>query len=257
MSTSKLYTSVLEAKQAGQKQFAVLIDPDKTKTKALDRLIELAVHAGVDCFLVGSSLLIHDQLEECLQKIKTQCSIPTILFPGNNLQVSNGADAIFLLSLISGRNPELLIGQHVVAAPYLRNCGLEIIPTGYLLIDGGVSTSVSYLSNSNPIPRDKVDIALCTAMAGEMLGLKMIYLEAGSGARYPVSDQMISAISQALQIPIIVGGGIRSPEKAYQKAAAGADLIVVGNALEKTPELIREMANAVHAFRPEKASAGN
>lgn len=255
MSTSKLYTSILEAKQAGQKQFAVLIDPDKTKTESLDRLIELAVTAGVDYFLVGSSLLIHDQLDECLRQIKAKCTIPAILFPGNNFQVNHQADAILLLSLISGRNPELLIGQHVVAAPYLRNSALEIIPTGYLLIDGGVPTSVSYMSNSSPIPKDKIDIALCTAMAGEMLGLKMIYLEAGSGAKYSVSDEMIRTISQSIEAPLIVGGGIRSPEKAYQKAKAGADLIVVGNMLEKTPELIIDMANAIHAFQPKKAPA--
>lgn len=252
MSTTKLYTSVLEAKRAGRKQFAVLIDPDKTQTTSLDELIERAVVAGVDYFLVGSSLLVHDQLDTCLQKIKAQCAIPAILFPGNNFQVNHRADGILLLSLISGRNPELLIGQHVVAAPYLRKSNLEIIPTGYILIDGGVPTSVSYMSNSSPIPRNKFDIALCTAMAGEMLGLKMIYLEAGSGARYPVDDQMIQTVSQSIDIPLIVGGGLRSPETAYQKAAAGADLIVVGNILEKAPTLIQEMAQAVHGVRPEK-----
>lgn len=150
-----------------------------------------------------------------------------------------------LLSLISGRNPDLLIGQHVVAAPYLRQSGLEVISTGYMLIDGGAPTSVGYISNTNPIPADKTDIAVCTALAGEMLGLKVLYLEAGSGAQTPVSEAMISAVRQAVQLPLIVGGGIRTPERARASLMAGADILVVGNGVERDPALLPAIAAVV------------
>ncbi len=239
-------SSLREAKAKGQKQFAVLIDPDKIAIPKLEQLIELAVEASIDYFLVGSSLLLRDGLEDCLDTIRRNCHIPRILFPGNALQLSNKADGILLLSLISGRNPELLIGQHVIAAPYLKQSGLEILPTAYLLVDGGVPTSVSYMSNTNPIPRDKKDIAQCTAMAGEMLGLQLIYLDAGSGARHSVKPEMIEAVSRAVEVPIVIGGGIRTPESAQVAAKAGADLIIVGNAIEKNPGLLAEMTQAVH-----------
>lgn len=170
---------------------------------------------------------------------------PRILFPGNVLQVSREAEAILLLSLISGRNPDLLIGQHVIAAPYLKESGLEILPTGYLLIDGGSPTSVSYMSNTIPIPANKPDIARCTAMAGEMLGLRLMYLDAGSGARNPVPEAMIRAVRSEIGVPLIVGGGIRIPEQAMAAVSAGADLIVIGNAVEQSPQLILEMAEAI------------
>jgi putative glycerol-1-phosphate prenyltransferase len=151
------------------------------------------------------------------------------------------------LSLISGRNAELLIGQHVISAPFVRASGLEIISTGYMVIDGGAPTTVSYISNAAPIPSDKADIALCTAMAGEMLGHKLIYMDAGSGARRPVSEALITAVSGNIQVPLVVGGGIRDAEKAYRNCRAGADVIVVGNAIEKNAALIKEMADAVHS----------
>ena len=245
-----IQSSLREAKTKGRKQFAVLVDPDKITIPRLEQLIEMAVDASIDYFLVGSSLLLRDGLDACLAMIKRQCTIPRILFPGNALQLSNQADGILLLSLISGRNPELLIGQHVIAAPYLRQSGLEILPTGYMLIDGGVPTSVSYMSNTTPIPRDKKDIAQCTAMAGEMLGLQLIYLDAGSGARHAIKPEMIEAVSRAVHTPIIVGGGIRSPESAQSAARAGADLIIVGNAIEKNPGLLAEMTQSVHDLNP-------
>jgi putative glycerol-1-phosphate prenyltransferase len=154
--------------------------------------------------------------------------------------------------MISGRNPELLIGQHVTSAPIVKKSGLEILPTGYMIIDGGAPTTVSYISNTTPIPSDKNDIALCTAMAGEMLGMKLIYMDAGSGARNPVPEAMISKVSAEIQIPLIVGGGIRDAEQAYRSCKAGADLIVVGNAIEKDPELIIDISHAIKSV-PELA----
>ena len=186
-------------------------------------------------------------LDELLSDIRRQCDIPLVLFPGNSFQLSWRADAILFLSLISGRNPELLIGQHVVAAPFLKMSPLEIISTGYILVDGGVTTAVQYMSNTYPIPAHKDDIAVCTALAGEMLGLKMMYLEAGSGAIRPVSESMIEAVRGAVSVPLLVGGGIRTPEKAAAKLRAGADVVVIGNAIEQDPGLIREMAAAVRS----------
>jgi putative glycerol-1-phosphate prenyltransferase len=148
--------------------------------------------------------------------------------------------------MISGRNPELLIGQHVLAAPYLKASGLEVIPTGYLLIDGGTVTTAQYVSNTMPIPGGKGDIAACTAMAGEMLGLRLIYLDAGSGAARPVAPAMIRQVKESISVPLIVGGGIREPEQARHACQAGADVVVVGNALENDPSGYLEMARAIH-----------
>ncbi|MFN4313095.1 MAG: geranylgeranylglyceryl/heptaprenylglyceryl phosphate synthase [Chitinophagaceae bacterium] len=243
---STIYSALTEKKRRGQKSFAVLIDPDKVDAAALDELVSIAVPAGVDYFLLGGSLVISNHLDECVLHLKERCSIPVILFPGSPSQISRHADALLYLSLISGRNPELLIGQHVVSAPVVRQSGLEIMSTGYIVIDGGAPTTVSYISNAAPVPADKNEIAMCTAMAGEMLGMKLIYMDAGSGARRPITESMIAAVARQIQTPLIIGGGITDPEKAYRNCAAGADLIVVGNAIEKDPGLIREMSAAVH-----------
>jgi phosphoglycerol geranylgeranyltransferase len=243
-----LHTELQQAKDQGEKKFVVLIDPDKVKLGQMDTILDLASKAQVDYFFIGGSLIVNNMLDHCLQRIKQACDIPMILFPGNSFQLSFKADAILFLSLISGRNADLLIGNHVLAAPYLKMSPLEILSTGYMLIDGGVATTVSYISNTQPIPSAKDDIALCTAIAGEMLGLKLIYMDAGSGAKNPVSTSMIDTVSSGIQIPLIVGGGIRTPEQAMEKAKAGADVIVVGNAIEKDPELIIEMAEAVHSL---------
>lgn len=239
-----IYSDMLEAKKHGEKKFVVLLDPDKLRLKKLEQTLDLAVECGVDYFFIGGSLVVNNMLDELLAGIRERCRIPMILFPGNSFQLSYRADAILFLSLISGRNPELLIGQHVISAPFLKMSPLEIISTGYMLIDGGVQTAVQYMSNTYPIPAAKDDIAVCTALAGELLGLKMIYLDAGSGALNPVPEPMIEAVSSAVQIPLIVGGGIRTPEKVETDMKAGADIIVVGNALEKDPVLMREMAAA-------------
>src|SRR5690242_6763686 len=244
---SAIYNGLAQKKKQGKKSFAVLIDPDKVNTSILDELVELSVTAKVDYLLVGGSLVISNHLDKCVQHIKERCDIPVILFPGSPSQVSKYADALLYLSLISGRNPELLIGQHVVSAPFVKQSGLEIMPTGYIVIDGGAPTTVSYISNAAPVPADKNEIAMCTAMAGEMLGMKLIYMDAGSGAKRPISEHMIEAVAKSISLPLIVGGGISDPEKAYRNCKAGADVIVVGNAIEKDSSLIKEMSAAVHS----------
>lgn len=247
-----LYTQFLERKQKGQKSFAVLIDPDKVNPLSIEQLLKLSVDAGVDYFLVGGSLVISNRLDEVVQQIKASCDIPVILFPGSPSQISKYADGLLYLSLISGRNPELLIGQHVISAPFVKQSGLEIISTGYMVVDGGAPTTVSYISNAAPLPSDKNEIAMCTAMAGEMLGMKVIYMDAGSGAKRPISESMIQAVAQQIEAPLIIGGGITDPEKAYRNCKAGADVIVIGNAIEKNVTLIKEMAAAIHSV-PVKA----
>lgn len=242
-----IYPSLAQKKKQGKKSFAVLIDPDKVNTSLLDELTELSLAAKVDYFFVGGSLVISNRLDEVVQHIKANCSIPVILFPGSPTQVSKYADALLYLSLISGRNAELLIGQHVVSAPFVKQSGLELMPTGYMVIDGGAPTTVSYISNASPIPADKNEIAMCTAMAGEMLGMKLIYLDSGSGAKKAVSENMIESVAKNIEAPLIVGGGITEPEKAYRNCKAGADVIVVGNAIEKDASLIKEMAAAIHS----------
>lgn len=246
MISNTLYTQFLDAKNNGEKKFVVLIDPDKVRLGKIQKVLELSVEAGVDYFFIGGSLVVNDMLDYVLKSMKELCHIPMILFPGNSFQLSYKADGLLFLSLISGRNADLLIGKHVITAPFLKISPLEIISTGYMLIDGGIMTSVQYMSNTSPIPANKDDIALCTAMAGEMLGLKQIYMDAGSGAKNPISESMINTVSSAINIPLIVGGGISTPEKAAANAKAGADVIVVGNAIEKDPQLIMDISRAIH-----------
>ena len=245
---NNLYQHFIKNKQQGQKSLAVLIDPDKVDNYKIEKLVTLAVDSKVDYLLVGGSLIISNNLDECIQQIKSLCNIPVILFPGSAAQVSKYADALLYLSLVSVRNPELLIGQHVVSAPFVRKSGLEIMPTGYMVIDGGAPTTVSYISNAAPIPSDKNEIALCTAMASEMLGMKLIYMDAGSGAKRPITESMIEMVSSHIEAPLIIGGGITYPEKAYLNCKAGADVIVIGNAIEKDTSLIKEMATAIHSL---------
>jgi len=245
MEMKGLYTSLLEKKKAKKKSFAVLLDPDKLTKESCKKMIQLGNENQIDYFFVGGSLLTDDSLTSIVNQIKAESSIPVILFPGSNNQICKDADAILLLSLISGRNAEALIGQHVIAAPLLKRSGLEILPTGYMLIDSGKQTTVSYISNTTPIPADKPAIAACTAMAGEQLGLKLIYLDGGSGALNPVSGELIHLVRQSVDIPIIVGGGINSKEKARTALEAGANLIVVGNGIEKNPALLSDIASVV------------
>lgn len=247
MTDNNIYKTLAEAKSRGEKKFVVLLDPDKMSLRNLEKTLELSVEAKVDYFFIGGSLIVNNMLDQVLDKIRKTTNIPSILFPGNAFQLSYRADGLLFLSLISGRNAELLIGKHVITAPYLKIAPIEIMSTGYILVDGGKATTVSYISNTSPIPAGKDDIALCTAIAGEMLGLKLMFMDAGSGALNPVSESMIEAVSSATSVPLIVGGGIRTPEKALANVKAGADLVVVGNAIEKDPNLILEMAAAVHS----------
>jgi phosphoglycerol geranylgeranyltransferase len=244
---NNIYQSLTDRKRQSKKSFAVLIDPDKVNDSSVEELVQLSLDAQVDYFLVGGSLVISSYLDECVQLIKRSCNIPVILFPGSPSQVSKYADALLYLSLISGRNPELLIGQHVISAPQVKKSGLEIMSTGYMVIDGGAPTTVSYISNASPLPSDKSEIAMCTAMAGEMLGMKLIYMDAGSGAKRAITETMIQKVSSCIDVPLIVGGGITTAEKAYLNCKAGADVIVVGNAIEKDANLIKEMAAAIHS----------
>lgn len=241
-----LYSVLTERKSHRQKSFAVLIDPDKAPIERLDELIALGAEAAVDFWFVGGSLVVSHQLEEQVQYLKKHSDIPVILFPGSPSQVTRHADALLYLSLVSGRNADLLIGQHVLSAPLVKQSGLEVLPTGYMVIDGGAPTTVSYISNASPIPANKKEIAQCTAMAAEMLGMKLIYLDAGSGARTPVSEEMIEAVATQIAVPLIVGGGITDAVKAAAACRAGADLVVVGNAIEKDRSLIRAISDAVH-----------
>jgi putative glycerol-1-phosphate prenyltransferase len=244
--TQNVYSSLLTKKAGAQKSFAVLIDPDKVTPSEIDRICNIAVNAAVDYFFVGGSLVISNRLDEVILQIKKNCNIPVLLFPGSPSQISRYGDALLYLSLISGRNADLLIGQHVISAPFVKQSGLEIISAGYMVVDGGSPTTVSYISNALPIPSDKHEIAMCTAMAGEMLGMKLIYMDAGSGAKRPVHENLISSVAENITVPLLVGGGIIQPEKAYHNCKAGADVIVVGNAIEKDPSLISEMAAAIH-----------
>lgn len=242
-----IFNTIINNKKLGKKSFAVLIDPDKVDKESIQKIINLSMEAEVDYFFVGGSLVISTHLDECIQQLKSSSNIPVVLFPGSPSQVSKYADALLYLSLISGRNPELLIGQHVLSAPFVKQSGLEIIPTGYMVVDGGAPTTVSYISNAAPLPSDKTDIAMCTAMAGEMLGMRLIYMDAGSGAKIPITEKMIGRVSANVDSPIIVGGGIVTTEKAIANCKAGADIIVVGNAIEKNPELIIAISKAIHS----------
>lgn len=236
---------LVEKKALSEKQFAVLIDPDNQSAEELVAFVQKADAAGAGFFLVGGSLLISDQLEATILAVKSATSKPVVIFPGSPMQVNNKADGILLLSLISGRNAEMLIGHHVIAAPLLKRSRLEVLPTGYILVDGGRQTTASFMSGTTPIPADKPDIAAVTAMAGEMLGLKLIYMDAGSGAQNPITAEMIGKVAKGTDVPLIIGGGIRSIESAKTAFDAGADVIVVGNALEKNPEFLNELAGLV------------
>jgi len=237
-----IYTHIVESIPAG-KLFSVLVDPDKHDRESLSWIGQNADPEIVDFILVGGSL-VSGSVDESVGVLKEKTKIPVILFPGNVLQITPRADAILLLSLISGRNPEYLIGNHVIAAPILKKTDLEIIPTAYILIENGRSTSVEYISNTKPIPADKIDLTVATAMAGEMLGHKLVYLEAGSGADETVNEQMIREVRSQINIPLIVGGGIHTPGQIHNIYKAGADMVVVGTAIENDPaSLLKHMTS--------------
>lgn len=231
----------------GQKHLAVLIDPDKQNIEQTQATAKKAHAAKVDFFLVGGSL-VFSKSEETILAIKQVSDKPVYLFPGSVLQVSQHADGMFLISLISGRNPDFLIGHHVMAAPFLKNSGLDIVPVGYMLIDSGKKTSVQYMSNTQAIPYEKDDIAIATAIAGELTGKKLIYLEAGSGAEKCVSTQMIKKVKENINIPLIVGGGINTEQQMIESYNAGADIIIIGTAFEKDNTLIKKFSNIIESL---------
>jgi len=241
-----IYKHITQNANNGKKSFAILIDPDKQDKNKLIKIIKKAEESKVDYFFVGGSLLSYDSLDDCINTLKQNSKIPIILFPGNTMQINDKAEGILFLSLISGRNPDMLIGKQVIAAPILKESSLEVISTGYMLIDSGQQTTASYISNTQPIPSNKNAVAVCTALAGEMLGLKLIFMDGGSGAKNPISEKMITSVKKAINLPLIIGGGINSAKKAIDNCKAGADIIVVGNAIEKNINLINEIATAIH-----------
>lgn len=248
MTTFDRLLSIRDQRGAG---YLILIDPDKIQDETLPSFVRDATEAGVDGFLVGGSLVMTSEFEKQIAVIKRNTTLPVIIFPGSLFQVSSAADAILFLVLISGRNPEHLIGNQVLAAPVIKKMGLEAISTGYMLIGTGTMTSAEFISNTTPIPRHKPDIALAHAMAAEVIGMKCLYLDAGSGADHPVPDEMIRAVSKVRSMPVIVGGGIRKPEEARRKVEAGASFVVTGTVLEEqnTSGLIRQFAEAVHSTK--------
>lgn len=231
----KVYTKL---KEGSRKKIALLIDPDKCDRISVEKRLSIAHKAGVSFVFVGGSLLNYYLLDACVEKIKKLTNLPVILFPANGMHISQKADAILFMSLISGRNPDLLIGNHVHSAPIIRKFGLEAIPTGYMIMESGHITTAQYVSNSMPLPRSKPDVAVSTAIAGEMLGLKAIYMDAGSGAEMSIPVDIIAAVKKNISIPLIIGGGIRNKETAQQAFDAGADIIVIGNAAEENPEML-------------------
>ena len=243
----RLYDALLTRRAQGRKALAVLLDPDNLDEAGLLHLLTLSRVHPVDYFFVGGSLVLSEHQAALIALIKAHSDIPVLLFPSHSMHLDGPADGL-LLSLISGRNPDFLIGQHVVAAPRLRASGLQLLPTGYMLVDSGRQTTASYMSGTTPLPHNKPGIAACTAMAGEQLGLKLMYLDGGSGAQNPVSAAMISAVRDAVETPIIVGGGLNTGEKVYAALAAGADVVVVGNHIEAEPEFLGEVAGVVASF---------
>jgi phosphoglycerol geranylgeranyltransferase len=221
------------------KSIGLLLDPDKSKGDSLRKVLTIASECHTDYILTGGSLTFNS-IDSLIDEVRKYCSIPVVLFPGSLLQLSHNADIIMLLSLISGRNPELLIGNHVTAAPFLKSVKEKLVSVGYILINCGNRTSVEYISQTEAIPSGKPDIAAATAMAGEMLGLGMIYLEAGSGAENHVPVNIISAVKENVSIPVIVGGGIETREEIENIFIAGADAVILGNGCERNPELLRD-----------------
>ena len=244
-----LLTQLEQKSKEGKRSLGILLDPDKvTDNTSCIRLVNVCVENKVDYILVGGSLMARNNFSQIIHLVKSNSSLPVIIFPGSYYQIDSEADAIFFLSLISGRNPELLIGQHVIAAPILKRTNLEIIPVGYMLVNSGQATSASYMSNTIPIPTDKISIAVSTAIAGEMLGLRTIYMDAGSGAEKPIPQKVIAAVKKNISLPLIIGGGINSVSKAVQALEAGADMLVLGNGVEENPELLIEISERIDAI---------
>lgn len=247
MKPSTVTDLLISARKSSKKLLAVLVDPDKALPEHLTAIVEASI-GKADMFFVGGSLLTHGNISETVSTLKTLSHLPVVLFPGSPSQIVEHADAILFLSLLSGRNPETLIGQHVLAAPFLKKSTLEVISTAYLLIESGSQTTASYISNSPPIPSNKPGIAVSTAMAGELLGFKILYMDAGSGALNPVPASMIEQVKSNVDLPLIIGGGLNSAAKIRIALDAGADLIVIGNAMEENPNFITEAFEIIESY---------
>lgn len=245
MIKSSFLKTLCEAKAKGEKKIALLIDPDKAGRPILEDARSLLVSDLVDFLFVGGSLISEGDLDETVKSLKSFSDHPLVIFPGAAFHVSEHADSILFLSLVSGRNPEFLIGQQLLAAPKVKSSGLEVCPTAYLLIDGGRPTSVSYISNTLPIPNDKPDIAAVTAMTAEMMGMKLVFMDAGSGAMQAISPEMVKAVRAKVDCPIIVGGGLRKIEHIKTIFEAGADLVVVGSLFEDDSSRSLEVFSAI------------
>ena len=239
-----IYNSIISK---NNKKLAILIDPGKQNDESLNETVKIADQVKVDFILVGGSL-VTEYINDVVNVIKESTDIPVILFPGNLMQLSKNADGILLLSLISGRNPDYLIGNHVLAASYLKNSGLEIIPTGYILIGTQCTSSVEYISNTKPIPADKPDLIVATAIAGELMGNKIIYLEAGSGSCSSIQRNIIAEVKQNISVPLVVGGGVKTRDDMKDIYEAGADIVVIGSAIEENPAMIKTFAEVAWLF---------
>ena len=228
--------------------FAVLLDPDKFSPQRLADKVKEYETLGTDVFFVGGSLMMVNNFHESIKKIKESTEKPVIIFPGSSSHLSPDADAVLYISLISGRNPNYLFGEHVLSAPIIKDMGLEAISTGYILIESGHSSAVEIISNTRPIPREKIKIVMAHALAAEYMGMDFIYLEAGSGAKNSVPEKMVSAVKEYINIPVVVGGGINTPDEANKKVTAGASVVVIGNFLEKAEDnsIIKDFADAIH-----------
>lgn len=236
--------SIVERRGAG---YIVLLDPDKASPQEMGNRASL-VSGYADLIFVGGSICVKYDFSEGVKAISEASKVPVVIFPGDATQISPHADALLFLSLVSGRNPNLLIGEHVKAAPIIKRYGLEVIPVAYILVDGGKTTSVQFMSQSLAVPRDKPEIAVAHALAGEYLGMKLVFLEAGSGANNSIEEEMVSAVSQAISLPLVVGGGVKSPNVAERLVRSGAHFIVTGEVIEKkgTEDMLKQFADAIH-----------
>ena len=244
MSVLSKLNDCVEKKGAG---FIVLIDPDKKNDKNIDQLVENANQNGVDAIFVGGSIMMDGLYHKRVERIKSISEIPVILFPGGVNQINKHYDAMLFMSLLSGRNSHYLIGEQVIAAPIVKDYEIETIPTGYLLIDGGSPTSVEVVSGTNPLPSNRPDIIVSHALAAQFLGMKLIYLEAGSGALNEVPGNVVKKVADEISIGLIVGGGIRTPEDANSIVNSGASFVVIGSAIEKSAELMEEFSSSIHS----------
>jgi phosphoglycerol geranylgeranyltransferase len=246
---TSVLTTMLDAIAKGRALYAVLLDPDRLEVSDNVELARLAAESGVDVLLVGGSLSLKGMTEDTISAIKRAVDLPVVIFPGDSGFVAPSADAILFLSLVSGRNPQYLIAEHVRAAPILKEIGLEPIPTAYMLVEGGRTTSVEFMSGTKPLPRDKPDIAMAHALAAQYLGMKIAFFDAGSGSQAPVPTELVRAVSDYVDIPVMVGGGIGAPEKARGLVEAGARIVVTGDVIERTRDagLLKGFADAIHA----------